>query len=420
MGIELFIHREFAPIEPAANHQTGHLTGGRLSIGIATPWTPQRTGVADFSTTTLTALANLVDDVDVTIYTTSDAEVVGVPARPVEEILANPRHRHDRFITVVGNSHFHLPHLEILSRLPSMVIAHDTRMNELYLSLRSSGGLREVMLRDARSDRPRRIEPELELQIEDMRLLQNAAFWEIANQAQPLVLHSVTAADRIAAETGVQPHLLPFANQRVPDTDLVTDAMRKQARTRLGFDDGRVHLGSFGSIDTRTKLSDVVVEAAAWLNRWGVPTVVHLVGSGLPAQCAALEEQAALAGVAGLDIVGFADESRFRDYLMAVDLGVQLRVSPLLGVSGPLSDLAAFGTPSVASVGLCQDVDTPEYVDRLPDEISPLLVAEAVQARLADPMDPTVREQQRQQYLAGKRPQVYAQQLLALLRAGAA
>ncbi|MBU6280577.1 MAG: hypothetical protein KGN78_15165, partial [Actinomycetales bacterium] len=116
--------------------------------------------------------------------------------------------------------------------------------------------------------------------------------------------------------------------------------------------------------------------------------------------------------------VGFADEARFRDYLMAVDLGVQLRVSPLLGVSGPLSDLAAFGTPSLASLGLCQDVDTPAYVDRLPDEVSPLLVAEAVQARLSNLWDDGTREAMRQEYLLGKRPEVYARRLLDLLQQG--
>jgi hypothetical protein len=89
-------------------------------------------------------------------------------------------------------------------------------------------------------------------------------------------------------------------------------------------------------------------------------------------------------------------------------------------VSGPLSDLAAFGTPAVASAGLCVDVGTPDYVDRLPDEVSPLMVAEAIERRIRDPHDPQERERQRQEYLAEHTPQGYARALYdLLLEAGA-
>ena len=94
---------------------------------------------------------------------------------------------------------------------------------------------------------------------------------------------------------------------------------------------------------------------------------------------------------------------------------VQLRVSPLLGVSGPLSDMAAVGTPAVASRGLAIDVDTPAFIDRLPDEASPLMVAEAIEYRLAHPADREVIEVQRVDYLERKSPKVYAEELLAVL-----
>ena len=98
---------------------------------------------------------------------------------------------------------------------------------------------------------------------------------------------------------------------------------------------------------------------------------------------------------------------------------MQLRVSPLLGVSGPLSDLAAFGTTSVASSGLAIDVDTPDYVDRLPDDVSSLMVAEAIEHRIKHPIAHDVREQQRRAYLDAKSPARYAEALLVLLRLAA-
>ena len=96
-------------------------------------------------------------------------------------------------------------------------------------------------------------------------------------------------------------------------------------------------------------------------------------------------------------------------------MGLQLRISPLLGVSGPLRDLAAYGTTAVASSGLCVDVDTPGYVDRLPDDVSPVMVAEALEHRLAHPIPHAEREAMRLDYIERKSPQRYAQQLLGLL-----
>jgi hypothetical protein len=92
-----------------------------------------------------------------------------------------------------------------------------------------------------------------------------------------------------------------------------------------------------------------------------------------------------------------------------------MRISPLLGVSGPLSDLAAYGTPALASNGLCTDVDTPGYVDRLPDDVSPVMVAEALEYRLGHPIPHSEREAMRADYIQRKSPRRYAEQLLVLL-----
>ena len=187
----------------------------------------------------------------------------------------------------------------------------------------------------------------------------------------------------------------------------------------MGFNPDTIHLGTFGFVDVRTKLTDVVVEAAAWLSQWGYKISLHLAGSASESDAKALTKRAEEAGIAEFGVTGFLTDDQFRDYLLAVDLGVQLRVSPLLGVSGPLSDLAAFGTTSVASSGLAIDVDTPDYVDRLPDDVSSLMVAEAIEHRIKNPIDHEVREQQRLAYLDAKSPARYAEALLALLRLAA-
>ena len=342
--------------------------------------------------------------------------VPGVEVHNVDEILVpGSQHDHDILIVVAGNSHFHLPFIEVLSYHKSVVIAHDTRMVEYYMALRDRGGATQVMLRSNRPLATRSLVPELDDQIDDMRLLQNAGMWEIAKRSEALVLHSRSAAGRIEIETGVTPIVLPFANQRVPDVDVNDVGVRDAARLRLGFESGVVHLASFGYVDARTKMSNVVVEAAAWLTQWGHSVALHMVGGAAETDIELLTEQASSAGVHSFNVTGFVPDSVFRDYLLAIDLGIQLRVSPLLGVSGPLSDLAAFGTPAVASSGLAIDVDAPEYVYRLPDQVSAVTVAEAIEGAILNPFNSDEVAVARDPYLSGKTPKLYAERLLGVL-----
>jgi len=396
-----------------------HAAGRDPRIAIAGPWVPQRTGVADFTTTTTLELARLAD---VRVYTTSGADVpASIPpgvrlAHGSVDELARRGHDADVLVSVVGNSHFHLPFIDLLRHHCAAVVTHDTRMAELYLALRSPGGLADLMLRRSPGGR---VWPGLADQIEDLRLLQDLGLWEIARRARLLIAHTPTAAHRMSVETGVDVHLLPFANQRVPQVDAIDQANRLAARTRLGLRDDVVNIGSFGYVDLRSKLADVVLESAAWLRSWGHPVHLHLIGMAPTPIHEQLVAQARAASV-DLTITGFADEGRYRDYLLAIDLAVQLRISPVLGVSGPLSDLSAFGTPAVASRGLAEDVGAPGYVTRLPDHVSPLLVAEAVETSLATALPANMREEMRRAYLTAHSPARYARSLLDLLVAGPA
>lgn len=396
----------------------------RMRVAVATPWPPQPSGVADYSATTIRALGELSD---VTLFTTSGARVdlEGADSmihahHDVEDLLAEPERvaaDFDAVVAVVGNSHFHLPFVTLLSRVECVVIAHDTRMTEYYLALRDRAGLRQVMLRTADPGSPRVIRPALDDQIVDLRLLQNAAMWEVANQAECLILHSPMSAPIIEQQTGVKPVVLPFAYYRSFDRDVDPRESRETARRRLGIDvnDTSLHLATFGYVDTRTKQVDTVVEAAGWLTTWGHAVSLHVVGSAHPETRQQLERRARELGLADFAITGYQDEPTYRDWLMAVDLGVQLRISPLLGVSGPLADMAAVGTSAVASGGLCRDVGAPDYICALPDAVSPVTLAQAVLAHRQAPWDPVSMRQERDRYLREHSPELYAKQLLQVL-----
>ncbi len=413
---------------PAESEPAGTSTDGiadrknRMSMGIATPWPPQQSGVADFSQTVFAELAELAD---VTIYTTADAgsvESAKIKQRPIADVFDSPgsiQAEHDVFVSVVGNSHYHLLSVELLRFLDAIVVAHDTRMVEFYMALRGKAGAERVMSTTS-GERSRPVSHlSLDDQVDDMRLLTNTGMWEVANRAEKVILHSPSAQPTIARETGRDIQLLPFANYRVPPTATITDDDRAAARMRLGLDGysaETIHVGSFGYIDVRTKMTDIVVESAAWLAQWGVPVALHLIGSAGGAQGEQLLKRAHRAGLDNLHITGFVSDDEYRDWVLAVDVAVQLRISPMLGVSGPLSDLAAYGTPVVASNGLCVDVGAPEFVHRLPDSVSPVLVAEALESFIRNPIGAEEIERQRLQYLDDKSPGRYAELLMTMLQ----
>ncbi len=393
----------------------------KLNVGLATPWVPQKSGVADFSTIIGIELAQLTE---LTIYTTGDADVpaslppgVTVNVKPVDALfVSNGEHDHDVLVSVVGNSHFHLPFIELTKITKCVVVAHDTRMNEFYMALRGIGGLQELMLRTDNPDAPMSIDPPLDQQISDMRLLQNAALWEVARNAQTFVNHSPAARDRIALETGIDPVVLTFPNYRTPEFAEITSQLRQDAKARVGFNPDRIHLTSLGFIDIRTKMPDLVIESAAWLQQWGHPVSLHLAGAGSEVEVAQLREQALRAGLVDFEITGFLSDSQFRDYLLATDIGIQLRISSLLGVSGPLADLAGFGVASVASSGLVQDIDAPAFIAAVPEYVSPVMIARSVEQILTNAVPDSEREALRLEYLQSHSPSKYAREFLVVLQ----
>lgn len=393
----------------------------RLRVALATPWAPQQSGVADYSVATGRALAEVCE---LTVFTTSNAELDLSGAdraihahKAVEELLSSASEQEfDAVIVVVGNSHFHLPFIELIQQRDCIVIAHDTRMIEYYLSLRGRGGAEQLMLRTMDPAAPRGIDPSLDDQIADMRLLQNAGLWEIARRSQALITHSPTTAERIERQTGVSPIVLPFVHYR-PNSDHEVDELRRsEARARLQLTDDAIQLATFGFVDVRTKQVDMLLEAAGWLTSWGDSIALTIVGSAPEHVVTELTSRARVLGLTDFQITGFQSEDRYRDWLLAVDLGVQLRVSPYLGVSGPLADMAAVGTPALASSGLCRDVDTPSFIDRLPDVVSPVTLAEAIETRLAAPMPWVERNAALEEYLASHSPANYAAQLMEVIR----
>jgi len=348
----------------------------RPRLALLSPLPPDRSGVAEYTAATCAELG-AVTELHLFSETVAPAPVPG--AATVRPFSAFPAVSagFDRVINVLGNNaSFHRKTFEQLLHYGGACIAHDSRMLGFYRQL---GMHRATAVASAELGRPV-LPAEIDAWLADEAALPALHLGEIAAAADPLIVHAPLTARLIRERYHVEAALLPFCIYR-PMTP-ATPAQREAARRRLGLPSGQLVIATFGAVH-RTKAPADCIWALEILRGWGIDAALHFVGEH--AEPHNLDHTAADLGLSGhvrfLD--RFVGEDLYRDYLIGADLGIQLRLTGFGSLSGALLDCIAAGLPSVANVSLAEGSDAPSYVRRVPDALSPLLVAEA----LADLLD---------------------------------
>lgn len=349
--------------------------GARPRLAILTPLPPAKSGVADYSRATLKALSAHAD-----LHVYSDTEGA-VPSPDYASLLpvrfaARSAVRFDSRISVLGNSGEHVSIFDHLLRHGGDAILHDSRMINVYLAFVGEEPARAL----ASKELGRRVGPdELTRWLHDQDALPCLFLSEIVGAASTLIVHSRPMADRIAADYGTAPRCLPFAQQRPPDPGLLEDAPRRERRRALGWSETEIVICSFGFV-ARDKAPEMAVWTLRLLRDWGCPARLAFCGEAEPHLETQLRALAAELEIA--DAVTFAGgylpEPAFADALICADVAIQLREHRLGSVSGALSDCIAAALPCVATASLADAMEAPAFVRRVPDSLSPVLIAEAV------------------------------------------
>lgn len=348
--------------------------GARPRIALLTPYPPDRSGVADYSARTVEALARRAD---VDVYTDAPAPRRG-SARRVAPITAAAHldRGYDRVVSVIGNSHFHFKIIDLLSRFGGAAIVHDNRLTEVFNSM--LGPDQFLALARRLLDRPGLTYEEVLGWIADPGTNPRMFFDPLLGRADPLFVHSAPLADHVQRLHGTRPIVLPFCVYRdIPASDL-TPAARAAARARLGLKEGAFVVATFGIV-SEGKAPHECLWAIETLRSWNVPAELHFVGaSGHLAPSLGhwiremrLQDAVRQAG-------DWTSEETYRDYLLAADAAIQLRTSYFGGLSGAVLDCIVAGLPLVANEDLAAATEAPNRELRVPDELSPLLLAEAL------------------------------------------
>lgn len=360
----------------------------RPKLAYVSPLPPARSGIADYSAELLPELSKYYD-IDVVI---DQAEPLSAPWTPAygnvrtTQWLLDHASQYDRVLYHFGNSSFHQHMFELLAAVPGVVVLHDFYLSSIQAHREFTGAAphawEQVLLHSHGYHAVH--ERYTAADIADI-IWQYPANLPVLQQALGVIVHSeysralarqwygpASAADWAVVELLRAP----------PET---TD--RDAARQALGYAPDDVVFCSFGILGP-IKLNDRLL--AAWeKSSLATNQKAHLVFVGQnsegPFGQAITEAIQNSAGAERIKVTGWAGAELFRQYLLAADVGIQLRTLTRGETSASVLDCMNNGLATIVNAhGSMTDLD-PTGAWLLPDQFTDAELCEALETLANQP-----------------------------------
>jgi glycosyltransferase involved in cell wall biosynthesis len=386
------------------------LSHRRPRIAFLTPLPPEMSGVADYSAASLAEIAQLVD-VSVFTETVEPRAIDNVSSIQALSALPHLCSDFDRVIGVVGNSIFHVKIFDYLTRFGGACIEHDARLLGFYVTMLG----KESAIQQAERELGRALRPgELDEWLGNEAELKTLFLGELAQTCEPLCVHSRVTARLVQERYATRPILLPFSIYRRTSVATRSSEVRNRARAKLNITKDEVVIATFGFVQA-AKAPDECIWALELLRSWNIPATLHFVGAPqADRQLVDLCEELGVEPYVKF-FSDFVSEEVFRIYLAAADYAIQLRTYSFGALSGGLLDCIACGLPTIANQELADNMDAPQYVSRVPDNPSPVLIADAIANFLERDAVDGEFEEERRAYEAGHNMRLYARRFIEAL-----
>jgi hypothetical protein len=356
--------------------------GRRPRIAMITPLPPARSGVADYSAATAAALEKRVE---LTLIRPSEAAAFPHLAR-----------RFDRVVSVMGNSAYHSRIYDFHSRYGGAVICHDARLLHFYAEKFGAAAAAAMASREL----GRKVtEAEILAWHDDETGREAMCLGDLPEAADPFICHAKAAAALVTSRRKTPAVYLPFAIYRPWNMAALTASQKLAARERLGIGRREKIVVTFGFVNAAKAVAETVAAMALLQGQ------ARLIWVG--------EAHMALPVAQNVTFLNeFTPEQTYRDYLLAADCGLQLRIGGPGNISGALQDCIAAGLPSVASADLAESLEAPPYVHRVSDALNPREIADALSVLLTWKTD---TQEERAAYAAAHDMDGYAEGLCKIL-----
>ncbi|MBN9227092.1 MULTISPECIES: glycosyltransferase [Legionella] len=355
----------------------------RPRLAFVSPLPPEKTGIADYSTSLLSVLACYYD-----IHVIVEQKKVdsAIKAKfPVHDAAWFMKHskEFDRIVYQFGNSPFHQYMLFLLKKAPGIVVLHDFFLSELFAwdtakdesawlqTLYQAHGYLALNCHLAQKN----IKKKYPLNL------------SVLQQAQGIIVHSEHARQLAnqwfpknkTAHWAVIPHFA--APQSAP-------VNRIQSRAFLGLEMNELVICSFGFI-APTKLHQQIIEA------WSHSTLARnktckliFVGENHGGNYGSnlLQMIKQSPNAENILITGWVDKAIFEHYLAAADIGIQLRTDSRGETSGATLYCMSYGIPTIINKHGSMGEFPDDAFWALPDEFTKEQLVEALE-RLHDDLD---------------------------------
>ena len=383
-------------------------------IAVVTPLPPAPSGVAAYNfrlVEEIVATGEVGVDVFVDGPTPTPETPAGAAAYAAAALLSVERLTgpYLRVVYTLGNSHHHLGALALLRRRPGVVVSHDVRLTNLYRHETGDPGLLPhglaARIRSIYGDAlPARLGENNEVHAADLAryglLMAREAIG--LSEAFYVTSHAAAALARVDAGPGLagRVEVLPFAIESPRDRragfdeDSVVPPDYPSAAKWWGRPpdarDGRPVVAHFGIVDP-VKAPELLVDAFAALVRRsgrgaGTAALLAFVGPISADLASALNARATALGIGDLlALTGPLSPEKYRAWLVATTLAVQLRRSFNGEASAAVGECLASGVPTVATnLGWLREL--PETaVELVPVTTSTGELATVIAHLLADP-----------------------------------
>jgi glycosyltransferase involved in cell wall biosynthesis len=338
-------------------------------LAFVSPMPPERTGIADYSAELLPVLAEYYDiELVVDQHEVERKFIDNFNVRDIKWFIDNFQSI-DRVIYQIGNSPFHKHMLELMKRIPGVVVLHDfyssglISWSELHWGINNAWSKGLYLSHGYQSVYEKTCSPEL-------AKLKYPTNWEIIQHSLGVIVHSEYS--QTLAKKWYGSHfneiwsvipLLRVSNENIGRVD---------ARNHLGINLDDFVVCSFGFVDP-TKLSHRLLDA--WLNSSvSKNSNCHLifVGDNHGGDYGKdLNKKIQSSHIASnIKITGFASKLEFEQYLSAADVAVQLRAHSRGETSAAALDSMNHGLPLIVNAnGSMAELDS-ESVYLLPDEFT--------------------------------------------------
>ncbi len=323
-------------------------------LGLVSPLPPQYSGVADYSADMLRALRKLVP---VTAFVPPELlsavrQHIDGPVLNIEQLPGLVcKGDVDAVLYEVGNSAFHHFQLPYLSAVPGVVELHDGTLHGLIYSLTlkkgdSQGYLHELSYAHdllGREHAADVVEGRAQPGLYELTVNRRCV-----NDAVGMIVHNQWTATSVYAHgTGLPVEMIPHPVTRSESAAYLD---RQAARAALGIPAEALVLATFGRLAPSKRL-DVIANAFARLLREVPQARLYWIGE-LELETDAFKLPGLLQelGIAeATHITGYAERSRFVQYMAATDIGLNLRYPSAGETSGTLVRLLSAGIPTITS-----------------------------------------------------------------------